>query len=228
MGCLGGPDDHATSSSSATRWSAWAEVGRNVSDFAPGDLVSGEGHVVVGGVVMPCRPPPPVRPLDRPGRRSRRRVRRIRRPAGDRRLASLPGIDEEVAAIFDPFGNAVHTALALEGEDVLICGAGPIGLMATAVAAPRRRPARRGERAGTRSVASGERMGASDRHRPASEDLARRRVERARHGRRLRRRARDVGQPRGHRSAIASMAHGGSWPSLGIPDGEVSLDLDGG
>ena len=46
-----------------------------------------------------------------------------------------PGIDEEVAAIFDPFGNAVHTALAFPvlGEDVLVSGAGPIGLMATAV-----------------------------------------------------------------------------------------------
>ena len=46
-----------------------------------------------------------------------------------------PGIDLEVAAIFDPFGNAVHTALAFEvhGEDVLISGAGPIGLMAIGV-----------------------------------------------------------------------------------------------
>src|SRR5206468_9146253 len=46
-----------------------------------------------------------------------------------------PGIDEDVAAIFDPFGNAVHTALAFPvlGEDVLVSGAGPIGLMATAV-----------------------------------------------------------------------------------------------
>ena len=56
-----------------------------------------------------------------------------------------PGIDEDVAAIFDPFGNAVHTALAFPvlGEDVLVTGAGPIGLMATAVVAPRRRPLRR-------------------------------------------------------------------------------------
>ena len=60
-----------------------------------------------------------------------------------------PGIDEEVAAIFDPFGNAVHTALAFPvlGEDVLVTGAGPIGLMATAVVAPRRRAPRRGHRA---------------------------------------------------------------------------------
>ena len=47
-----------------------------------------------------------------------------------------PDIDLDVAAIFDPFGNAVHTALAFEvfGEDVLITGAGPIGIMAAAVA----------------------------------------------------------------------------------------------
>ena len=46
-----------------------------------------------------------------------------------------PGVDEDVAAIFDPFGNAVHTALAFPvlGEDVLITGAGPIGCMAAAV-----------------------------------------------------------------------------------------------
>jgi threonine 3-dehydrogenase len=45
------------------------------------------------------------------------------------------GVDEEVASIFDPFGNAVHTALAFEcmGEDVLITGAGPIGIMAIPV-----------------------------------------------------------------------------------------------
>ena len=60
-----------------------------------------------------------------------------------------PGIDEEVAAIFDPFGNAVHTALAFPvlGEDVLVSGAGPIGLMATAVVAARRRAPRRRHRA---------------------------------------------------------------------------------
>ena len=48
-----------------------------------------------------------------------------------------PGVDEEVASIFDPFGNAVHTALSFDvlGEDVLVTGAGPIGCMATAVRA---------------------------------------------------------------------------------------------
>ena len=58
------------------------------------------------------------------------------------------GIDSEVAAIFDPFGNAVHTALSFPvlGEDVLITGAGPIGIMATAGGAPRRRAPRRHHR----------------------------------------------------------------------------------
>ncbi len=65
-----------------------------------------------------------------------RRVRRVPRPAGRERLAAPePDIDLDVAAIFDPFGNAVHTALTFPvlGEDVLITGAGPIGLMAAAV-----------------------------------------------------------------------------------------------
>src|SRR5207253_2763796 len=46
-----------------------------------------------------------------------------------------PDIDREVAAVFDPFGNAVHTALSFDvlGEDVLITGAGPIGIMAAAI-----------------------------------------------------------------------------------------------
>ena len=87
------------------------------------------------------RPAPPLRALDRP----RRAAARARSPSS----SSLPmtniwhhwaGVDEDVAAIFDPFGNAVHTALTFPvlGEDVLVTGAGPIGCMAC-----RRRPARR-------------------------------------------------------------------------------------
>ena len=55
---------------------------------------------------------------------------------GDERLAARADIDLDVAAIFDPFGNAVHTALTFPvlGEDVLITGAGPIGIMAAIVA----------------------------------------------------------------------------------------------
>jgi threonine 3-dehydrogenase len=112
-------------------------VGSNVNDFAAGDIVSGEGHVVCGR----CR-------NCLAGRRhlcaSTQGVG-VNRPGAYAEYISLPmtniwrhnpGIDQEVAAIFDPFGNAVHTALAFPvlGEDVLITGAGPIGIMAAAVA----------------------------------------------------------------------------------------------
>ena len=108
------------------------EVGPNVNDFYPGDIVSGEGHVVCGR----CR-------NCLAGRRhlcaSTLGVG-VNRPGAFAEFISLPmtniwrhnrGIDQEVAAIFDPFGNAVHTALSFPflGEDVLITGAGPIGLM---------------------------------------------------------------------------------------------------
>jgi threonine 3-dehydrogenase len=113
------------------------EVGANVADFHPGDLVSGEGHVVCGR----CR-------HCLAGRRhlcANTIGLGVGRDGSFAELVVLPmtniwhhwpGIDEDVAAIFDPFGNAVHTALAfpLLGEDVLVSGAGPIGLMATAVA----------------------------------------------------------------------------------------------
>ncbi|MGB8261118.1 MAG: L-threonine 3-dehydrogenase [Terracidiphilus sp.] len=112
-------------------------VGSNVNDFHPGDIVSGEGHVVCGR----CR-------NCLAGRRhlcaSTQGVG-VNRPGAYAEFIALPmsniwrhspGIDQEVAAIFDPFGNAVHTALAFPvlGEDVLITGAGPIGIMAAAVA----------------------------------------------------------------------------------------------
>ena len=111
-------------------------VGSNVNDFFPGDIVSGEGHVVCGR----CR-------NCLAGRRhlcaSTQGVG-VNRPGAFAELISLPmtniwrhspGIDQEVAAIFDPFGNAVHTALSFPvlGEDVLITGAGPIGIMAIPV-----------------------------------------------------------------------------------------------
>jgi threonine 3-dehydrogenase len=111
-------------------------VGSNVNDFFPGDIVSGEGHVVCGR----CR-------NCLAGRRhlcaSTKGVG-VNRPGAFAELISLPmsniwrhhpGINQEVAAIFDPFGNAVHTALSFPvlGEDVLITGAGPIGIMAIPV-----------------------------------------------------------------------------------------------
>ena len=112
------------------------EVGSNVSDFAVGALVSGEGHLVCGR----CR-------NCMAGRRhlcAHTRGVGVEAPGAFAEYISLPmtnvwqhtpGIDLDIAAIFDPFGNAVHTALSFPvlGEDVLITGAGPIGLMATAV-----------------------------------------------------------------------------------------------
>jgi len=113
------------------------EVGSNVSDFHPGELVSGEGHVVCGR----CR-------NCLAGRRhlcAHTKGVGVNRPGAFAEYIVLPmtniwrhdpNINREVAAIFDPFGNAVHTALSFPvlGEDVLITGAGPIGIMAAAVA----------------------------------------------------------------------------------------------
>jgi threonine 3-dehydrogenase len=113
------------------------EVGSNVVDFHPGDIVSGEGHVVCGR----CR-------NCLAGRRhlcAHTLGVGVNRPGAFAEYIVLPmtniwrhahPIDLDIAAIFDPFGNAVHTALSFPvlGEDVLITGAGPIGLMAAAVA----------------------------------------------------------------------------------------------
>jgi threonine 3-dehydrogenase len=110
-----------------------AAVGANVSDFHVGDLVSGEGHVTCGR----CR-------NCLAGRRHLCAYTSgvgVNRPGAFAEYITLPmtniwrhhqGVPEDIAAIFDPFGNAVHTALAFPvlGEDVLIAGAGPIGLMA--------------------------------------------------------------------------------------------------
>ena len=137
-------------------WDAWAQktipvplvvghefvgeivgVGSNVKDFFPGQVVSGEGHVVCGR----CR-------NCLAGRRhlcADTKGIGVNRPGAFAEYLSLPmtnvwvhseSIDRDVASIFDPFGNAVHTALSFPvlGEDVLITGAGPIGIMAAAVA----------------------------------------------------------------------------------------------
>jgi threonine 3-dehydrogenase len=137
------------------RWDGWAQrhvqpplvvghefvgeivkIGPHVLDLAVGDLVSGEGHVVCGN----CR-------NCRAGRRhmcAHTDSVGVTRPGAFAEYLALPAanvwkhappIDLDVAAVFDPFGNAVHTALAFPvlGEDVLITGAGPIGLMAAAV-----------------------------------------------------------------------------------------------
>src|SRR5678815_2916558 len=111
-------------------------VGSNVNDFHPGELVSGEGHVVCG--------------LCRNCMAGRRHLCAHTSGVGVNRagcfaeliampMANIwrhdPKVDRDAAAIFDPFGNAVHTALTYDvvGEDVLITGAGPIGIMAAAV-----------------------------------------------------------------------------------------------
>jgi threonine 3-dehydrogenase len=203
------------------------DVGANVADFAAGDLVSGEGHVVCGR----CR-------HCLAGRRhlcANSIGLGVGRDGAFAEYVALPmtnvwhhwaGIDEEVAAIFDPFGNAVHTALAFPvlGEDVLVSGAGPIGLMATAIA----------RHAGARHVVVSEpnafrrelarQMGATLVVDPAERALA------------------DVfaeldmvegfdvalemsGNATALRNALAAMAHGGGVAILGIPTGEIALDV---
>jgi len=204
------------------------EVGSNVSDFHAGEVVSGEGHVVCGR----CR-------HCLAGRRhlcAHTIGLGVGLDGAFAEYVSLPmtnvwhhwnGIDEDVAAIFDPFGNAVHTALAFPvlGEDVLVSGAGPIGLMAIAVVL----------HAGARFVVATEpnayrrelatQMGATVVVDPGAADLA------------------DVqrelgmvegfdvvlemsGDPGAIRSAIGDMAHGGKLAQLGIPTEEITLDLN--
>jgi len=113
------------------------EVGPLVHDVAVGDQVSGEGHIVCGT----CR-------NCRAGRRQmciRTQGLGVQRNGAFAEYLTLPAtnvwvhhstIEPEVGALFDPLGNAVHTALAFPvvGEDVLVTGCGPIGLMAIAVA----------------------------------------------------------------------------------------------
>lgn len=113
------------------------EIGSDVVDYKPGDRVTGEGHITCGH----CR-------NCRAGRRHLCRKTLgvgVNRPGSFGEFLSLPAgnafklpesIPDDLAAIFDPFGNAVHTALSFDliGEDVLITGAGPIGIMAAAIA----------------------------------------------------------------------------------------------
>ncbi len=203
-------------------------VGSNVADFAVGDLVSGEGHVVCGR----CR-------HCLAGRRhlcANTIGLGVGRDGAFAEFVSLPmanvwhhwpGIDEEVAAIFDPFGNAVHTALAFPvlGEDVLVSGAGPIGLMAIAVA----------RHAGARHIVVSEpnayrrglaeRMGATVVVDPRERDLHDVQAE--------------LGMVEGFdvamemsgnavalRTAIGTMARGGAVAILGIPTAEISIDIN--
>ena len=113
------------------------ELGSEVRGFSTGDRVSGEGHITCGH----CR-------NCRAGRRHLCRNTSsvgVNRPGAFAEYLTIPAtnvfklppaIDDEIASILDPFGNATHTALAFNvvGEDVLITGAGPIGIMAAAIA----------------------------------------------------------------------------------------------
>jgi threonine 3-dehydrogenase len=113
------------------------EVGASVTDYHPGDIVSGEGHVICGR----CR-------NCLAGRRhlcAHSQGLGVQRPGAFAEYVVIPmtnvwkhspKVPLEIAAIFDPFGNAVHTALSFPvlGEDVLVTGAGPIGIMGAAVA----------------------------------------------------------------------------------------------
>jgi threonine 3-dehydrogenase len=227
------------------KWDAWAqktipvpmavghefvgeviEVGSNVTDFHPGEIVSGEGHVVCGT----CR-------NCLAGRRhlcAHTKGVGVNRPGAFAEYLSLPqtnvwhhapDIDLEVASIFDPFGNAVHTALSFDclGEDVLITGAGPIGIMATAVV----------RHAGARHVVItdlnpyrlelAKKMGATRAVDPRQTSLAEVQKELSM------KEGFDVGlemsgNPAAFNSLIENMAHGGKIAMLGIPEKEMAID----
>ena len=202
------------------------EVGANVKDFNEGDMVSGEGHVVCGH----CR-------NCLAGRRHLCKDTQgigVNRQGAFAEYISLPktnvwyhdqSIDRDVQAIFDPYGNAVHTALSFPvlGEDVLITGAGPIGVMAAAVV----------RHAGARFVvvtdvnpyrlelAAG--MGATH-----TVDVRSRTVAEAQAQLGMKE-GFDVGlemsgQPAALTEMIANMCHGGRIAMLGIPSEEMSID----
>jgi threonine 3-dehydrogenase len=202
------------------------EVGSNVADFFPGDIVSAEGHVVCGR----CR-------NCLAGRRhlcAHTLGVGVNRPGCFAEYIAVPmsnvwhhapSIPLDIAAIFDPFGNAVHTALSFPvlGEDVLITGAGPIGIMAAAVA----------RHAGARYVVI------TDLN-PYRLELARRfGVTRAVDARAtpLREIQKELGMqegfdvglemsgsPAAFRDMLANMCHGSKIAMLGIPPSEMSID----
>jgi threonine 3-dehydrogenase len=204
-----------------------AAVGSNVNDFYPGDIVSGEGHVVCGR----CR-------NCLAGRRhlcAQTQGVGVNRPGGFAEYISLPmtniwrhdpKINQEVAAIFDPFGNAVHTALSFPvlGEDVLITGAGPIGIMAIPVV----------RHAGARHVVVtdmnpfrlelAQKMGATVAVNPTQKSIEEVQKQLGMQE------GFDVGlEMSGNAQAfhdmIANMSHGGKIAVLGIPAKDMPMDL---
>jgi threonine 3-dehydrogenase len=202
------------------------EVGSNVKDFHPGEIVSGEGHVVCGH----CR-------NCLAGRRHLCKDTKgvgVNRPGAFAQFLSLPmtnvwvhdsSISRDVGSIFDPFGNAVHTALQFDalGEDVLVTGCGPIGCMAVAIA----------KHAGARYVVATDvnpyrldlarRMGAT-----VAVDVRSEKLSDVQHRLGMKE-GFDVGlemsgNPAAFREMLANMAHGGKIAMLGIPEKEMAID----
>ena len=202
------------------------DMGQEVRGFSVGDRVSGEGHITCGH----CR-------NCRAGRRHLCRNTQgvgVNREGAFAEYLAIPAfnafkipsnISDDLASIFDPFGNAVHTALSFDlvGEDVLITGAGPIGIMAAAVA----------KHAGARYVVITDvnpyrlelatKMGVTRAVNVANESLS------------------DVmdslgmtegfdvglemsGVPVAFNDMLAKMNHGGKVALLGIPPGETAID----
>jgi len=201
-------------------------VGSNVNDFYPGEIVSGEGHVVCGR----CR-------NCMAGRRhlcAHTSGVGVNRQGAFAEYVVLPmsniwvhkqGMDLDIAAIHDPLGNAVHTALQYDllGEDVLITGAGPIGVMAAAVC----------RHAGARHVVitdridqrlqMAQRMGASRGVNIRNQDLAAVQKELDMHE------GFDIGlEMSGSAQALQGMlevmCHGGKIAILGLPQAEFAID----
>ena len=206
-----------------------AEIGSNVRDFKPGDLVSGEGHLVCGR----CR-------NCLAGRRHlcmRTSGVGVNRQGAFAEYLSIPvtniwfcdpNIETDVLTCFDPLGNATHTALSFDvlGEDVLITGAGPIGCMAAAIA----------KHAGARYVVVtdvipyrlklAKKMGAT-----LALDVRTARIEDAQKKLGMKE-GFDVGlemsgNPDALRAMLANMCHGAKVALLGIlpPDTDVDWDL---
>ncbi|HVX62948.1 MAG TPA: L-threonine 3-dehydrogenase [Pirellulales bacterium] len=202
------------------------EVGSNVKDFHPGEIVSGEGHVVCGR----CR-------NCLAGRRHLCKDTKgvgVNRPGAFAEYLSLPmtnvwvhdpAIPRDVQSIFDPFGNAVHTALSFNvlGEDVLVTGAGPIGIMAAAVA----------RHAGARHVVItdvnpyrldlAKKMGVT-----LALDVRNHSIADAQKQLGMKE-GFDVGlemsgNERAFRDMLANMCHGGKIAMLGIPEKEIAID----
>jgi len=202
------------------------EAGPDVRELQPGDLVSGEGHLVCGrcrncmaGRRVQCAHTKGVG-VNYPGAFAEY----IALPATNA-WRHPPDIDLDVAAIFDPFGNAVHTVLTFPvlGEDILITGAGPIGLMAAIVA----------RHAGARYIAISdvseyrlqlaERIGvtlaANVNETTLAEVMAKLGM----------REGFDIGfemsgKPAALREMLASMTHGGKIAMLGLPTDDFGID----